>query len=394
VCPLKSPRWWTVASRLGLLIGGLLVGLFLGELAARVIRPAGNSDLLFNSPDASPPGLYQRDTALLLVPTPGFQATARSLGYAVPIRINRLGMRGPEPEAVAEVARWLTIGDSFTFSIQVPEEQTFIGRLSAERKEHFWNAGVDGYSTWQALDRYKGLRSSSGSSAVLLLFFLGNDLQDNERWPIQKAEMDRPPPAPPAGATRTAGGPPRPPEIRQGPPPLQWWKSILLKNSYLYAHLRVWSRARELATGRDPSIQRWGDELSIYTRSGAPRLAALIQKSEAPLRALAEEAARNGDQLLVAVAPPAFVVDQRRVEPTFKVVGLDPATATLDAPALAVWELLKRTGISACDLTLALRAGQESASTRGDAMYLTYDGHWTQAGHAVVAEELQRCLQR
>ncbi len=199
-------------------MGGLLVGLFLGELAARVIRPAGNSDLLFNSPDASPPGLYQRDAELLLVPTPGFQATARSLGYAVPIRINRLGMRGPEPEAVADVARWLTIGDSFTFSIQVPEEQTFIGHLSAERKEHFWNAGVDGYSTWQALDRYKGLRSSSGSSAVLLLFFLGNDLQDNERWPIQKAEMDRPPPAPPGGATHTAGGPPRPPEIRQGPP--------------------------------------------------------------------------------------------------------------------------------------------------------------------------------
>ena len=36
--------------------------------------------------------------------------------------------------------------------------------------------------------------------------------------------------------------------------------------------------------------------------------------------------------LIVAIAPPAFVIDTARMAPTFSLVGLDPQQAALEAP--------------------------------------------------------------
>ena len=91
---------------------------------------------------------------------------------------------------------------------------------------------------------------------------------------------------------------------------------------------------------------------------------------------------------MVAVAPPAFVVDTRRIEATFGVVGLSPADAALDAPGEAVKAALARQGIAHCDLAPALQQAQAA----GETVYLTYDGHWTAAGHRVVAETVAACL--
>ena len=160
--------------RLGLLVGGLVFGAVLAEGLARMVAPASNADLLFNSPDASPEGLYVMDPEVLMVPSPGFSATVRSLGYHVPLAINRHGVRGSEDRT----GGWLAVGDSFTLSVQVSESDTFSERLAGALGSPVHNAGVDGYSTWQALGRYRQLDSALGVSTVLLTFFLGNDFQD------------------------------------------------------------------------------------------------------------------------------------------------------------------------------------------------------------------------
>lgn len=355
-----------MVGRLGLVVGGLLLGAVLAEGLARVVAPAASADLLFNSPDASPVGLYVLDPQVLMVPSPGFSASVRSLGYHVPLAINQQGVRGAE----GVTGGWLAVGDSFTLSVQVTEQETFSGRLSQALGTPVHNAGVDGYSTWQALGRYRQLDAALGVDTVLLTFFLGNDFQDNDRFHHILRQ-----------STQLVAGAPIP---RQHLPPLE---ALLLRHSYLYAHWRIWDRQQGIQSGADPQRQNWLDELSIFSTQGKGRLSQLQGGTERALRDLRDQVRQRGDRLLVAVAPPAFQVVPERMEATFSVVGLDPAQADLDAPARAVEGILKRLDIARCDLVAPLRA----AATTGESLYFTFDGHWTPAGHAVVAQAVQAC---
>ena len=98
----------------------------------------------------------------------------------------------------------------------------------------------------------------------------------------------------------------------------------------------------------------------------------------------------SGDHLLVTIAPPSFGVDPARATGTLSAFGLldAGATATVDAPARRLTELLDRLGIAACDLTPALTA----AEAAGRAPYLRFDGHWSEAGHKVVADAIASCV--
>ena len=348
---------------------GLLVGLVLAEGLAWVINPPGNSDLLFDAYEALPRGFYVTDPELLAAPAPGFRGELHTLGRRVPLRINRAGLRGPD----APAGGWLVLGDSFTMALQVPEQQTFQARLQAATGQRFHNGGVDGYSTWQAAKRYELLAPSVRPRGVVLVFFLGNDLGDNERFPsvIQGARND--PPGRPLPFERIS--------------PLT---RLLMGYSHLYAHLRVWRRGQVLGRKEHRFFQQWHDELSIFTRGGAALLQRQAGPTEAALQALKQQAAQNGHDLLVALAPPAFQVMPGRVEATLGDLGLDPQTATLDAPLKLVLGLLRRHGIRACDLVPALRASIK----RGDSPYFTFDGHWTRVGHQVVADALAACLKK
>jgi len=362
-------RWTVWLGRAGLLLGGLVAGVVLADCAAGRVQPHGAADLLFNAPDNAPQGIYVNDPDLVFVPTPGFSGTMRSLGYAVPLRFNEHSLRGPEVGAKSGT-RWLAVGDSFTLSAQVTEEETFAGRLAAKRGWEVWNAGADGYSTWQAARRYASLDEELDLDGVLLTFFLGNDFQDNQRFPM---ELQR-------AANREAGQP-----IHGKPIP--WTTRFLMRHSYLYGQWLIRGRVAAMASPDSHERQRWQGELMPFTRHGTGRIQALLRDTEGALQELAQTAKRNGDPVVVAIAPPAFVIDTERVGPTFELVGLDPSEADLHAPGRTVRELVERAGLTACDLVAPLEAA------RGDEpLYFTYDGHWTARGHEVVASALDACL--
>ncbi len=360
-------RW---IGRLLLVLGGLLLGAVGAEVLSRMVRPDASADLLFGSPESSPMGLYVIDHQTLLTPRPGFSGTIRSPGYAVDLRINEAGLRGPSTASISG-KQWLAVGDSFTMSVQVPEEETFAGQLSGPVGAHIWNAGVDGFSTWQAGIRYAEIDDVLPIEQVVLTFFLGNDFQDNAHFP----HISRNPPSMPEGADIP----------REVMPPLT---RFLLRHSHLYAHWRVLQRRATVSTGQDHSGQRWKQELMIFSTDGAQSLSQLSRESEKALRTFRDAVQARGDTLLVAVAPPAFVIETDRAEATFEVVGLDTARMDLDAPRRAALDVLKRLNIPACDLTEPLK----TAADAGEALYFVYDGHWTADGHAVVAEALEGCL--
>lgn len=365
-------RLRTWLGRLGLLAGGLLVGLLLAELGARLLDPHGAADLLFNAPDNAPRGLYRNHPDLVTEPVPGFEATARSLGYRVSVRFDEHGLRGASPPPPSDTPRWLAGGDSFTLALQVSEAETFSQRLARRRGWEVLNAGVDGHSTWQPAIRYAALEPVLDLDGLLLVLFLGNDLDDNLLF-HEKQQLARRRPTGEAFEGHAQG-------------PLRSW---LGRHSYLFARWRVRQRARGFGDLPEAERARFRTELSVFTGSGARALEERLFATRQALMEAQRVVRERRDRLLVALAPPAFVVDPARAEPTLRLMGLDPADALLDAPGDAVAALLAELSIPACDLTPPLRGAAVDPSE----LYLPYDGHWSATGHEVVAAALDACLE-
>jgi len=362
---LNTPHRRTLARAL-LAVGGLALGLVLAEALARAVPPPVGGDFLL--PIASlgvPEGLYRPHPWLRSEPTPDFEGVVRSVGHEVNVRINSLGCRGAEP--AGDGARLMVVGDSFTIALQVQEDETFSARLSKLLGDEVLNCGVDGYSTWQALERYRLVDNEAQAEGVILVFFLGNDLSDNARAAAQQGSQTPPPP---------------PPEAQHVGAVERW----LITHSYLYGYGRLAMARAALRTTNAEERQRLADELGIFASSGGDRLQSAIEETRHAVRALRDEAQQRGDTLMVAVAPPVFAVDDDRTAPTLALVGLEGVDP--DAPRRAMLELLREEAVPACDLSPPLRA----AAIDGEHPYLLLDGHWSVSGHAVVAQELANCL--
>lgn len=364
---MSASRLRLAASRLLLGAAGLLVGLSLAEGLARLGAPLAGEELFFNAPEASNPGMYKPDRDLLLVPVPGFRGGIASVGYSSEVRFNALGLRGSED--LGAQPRWLVVGDSFALGAQVPEEKTFPSILSGATGSSFLNAGVDGYSTWQALGRYRELDSAVQATGLLLLFFLGNDLTDNVSFPRIIASVPPGPRALPQG-------------IGQGS-----LSRFAFRHCLLFAYYRVWTQRRRAVGQQDFAYRRFREELLPFSEEGAPSLRALLGASEESLRQMKTETEQRGDRLLVVVAPPLYALSAKETSKTLATVGLRGARP--DAPRQALLELLGRLEIRTCDLTDPLAESER----QGDRPYLRFDGHWSSSGHAVVASRIRSCLE-
>jgi hypothetical protein len=340
------------------------------ETGFRIVRSDDAVDLLYNAPDNAPNGLYTTDADVYAIPTPGFRGVQQSLGYKVDLRINRHGLRGPEV-GPRSGPRYLAAGDSFTMAAQVAESDTFVARVAEDLKIEVLNSGVDGYGTFQALERYKQLDKDLELDGVILTFFVGNDVHDNVRWPQVRQEAQR---------------------MRPGQPlsrrPVGAVHGFFYKRSALYAAVQMQLRKRAMSRPDTPDRHRWVSELMLFTQDGGGVLGAQMPHTVRALRELAAEVERRGDSLMVAIAPPAFQIETERLDATFQLVGLDPSRAQPDAVSNAVRDVLQRYGIRSCDLVDPLRR----AHAAGREMYLQYDGHWSPKGHAVVSNALVRCM--
>jgi hypothetical protein len=350
-----------------LILAGLVVGVFGAEGLARCIRAPVGADLLFAyTPMGMPAGFYRPHATLGVEPVPGFTGEVRLPGQMIPLRVNREGLRGPEPDLGSP--RWLAVGDSFTLALQVPEEDTFEALLGAALGLQVLNGGVEATGTWQARERYRLIDDRIGVDGVVNVFFTGNDYKDNEH-------PTRLPPAPEA----PGGDQPAP----ASPVPRFRW---LFQRSYLATFAAITVRKLALLRRDSFDAMRMRQELLPFSAHGRDTLAALLPATRAALGALRDETVARGDRLVVAVAPPIFVVDPARAGPTLALVGLEPPA--LDPPQQAVIGILHELGVETCDLGPALTA----ARAAGGAPYLPLDGHWSAEGHRVAARALAACL--
>jgi lysophospholipase L1-like esterase len=367
--------------RLGLVLGGLLAGVLLAELAARyLVEPVGREDLLFNAPAYSPLDLYINDPELLLLPNPGFEGEVATAEYRSFVRINEDSLRGPplapKPEGTL---RLMAVGDSFTMSAQVEEEDLFqtllAERLAAQlgRPVEILNGGVDGYGTLQELGRVEHLAEKAQLDGALFLFFLGNDITDNVTYNQlargRRSEVPRPLDYKP-GATPTMAGAPN-------HPPIPTWRVFLAQHSYLFAYWDVWQKSKDV----DPRMLfRFKGELEIFLKdSGGLRMQ--MKDTRRAMALVGERCEARGLRCFVAIAPAAYMVEENRLENTFTMVGLDASRVDFQRATDAVLSAVPE-GVPVLDLLplLAPRADED--------LYFTFDGHWSERGHAAVAEVL------
>jgi lysophospholipase L1-like esterase len=321
----------------------------------------------------APPGREEVIVGLV----PGAVGEMRTLEYSTTVRVNSLGVRGPElaPKASGEL-RILAVGDSFTLGIQHEEPDTWTERLGAQLSERLGrpvtvvNAGVDDYGTDRATAAMQRLARPAQIDAVLLTFYTGNDFTDNR--PLEelaralgvKGPGENPPPPPPPDAMETGWGP------------------VLGRLSYGYAYYMASREARALAA--DPEATAlFREQLRAF--SDPALLERTAGYSRDALRRYHDACTRLGLRCFVAIAPPAFAVHTERIGPTWATYGLGEPPEDLDGPARALTQGLPQ-ALPVLDLAPALRA----ASDRD--LYFTFDGHWNAAGVEVVADALAEFL--
>ena len=193
---------WT--GNLGLILGGIACGVFVGEIGLRVADIPSQLQLAVktvnppnavtgtNEPPATPSGSFYRiDPNLGWGHKPGMSGWWREEGNAY-VEINRDGFRDrdypqdPPPNTI----RIAVLGDSFAEAMQVDADEALWAVMERkladcpvlkERRIEAINFGVTNYGTAQQLLMLRQKVWNYSPDIVLLAVFTGNDISDNYR---------------------------------------------------------------------------------------------------------------------------------------------------------------------------------------------------------------------
>jgi lysophospholipase L1-like esterase len=343
-----------------------LVALLLAEMLVRWIAP--RAVLLVDR------GLYLDDPPRGYRLNPGFVGRITNrVEYSTEVRVNAEGLRGAAVAPGRERPRVLVLGDSFAFGVGAGETETLPVRLAAHlaaetAPAEVLNGGVPGYGVPDEASWYTAWGRRLDADLVVLLVFVGNDLQD--AVPGRRASVID-------GLLVIPGA---------SPSTLGFW---LYHHSELYVLLKT-SPAGDLARrllGRPTPHERaqGAEEMSLYA-TGEPTETEQVGGA-ATARAVRELAAAMPPPRLVAVLVPSLVsIDPKLWRETLAAYGLDPSRH--DPGRLAGWfrALFEREGIPTLDLAPALAA----ALARGERVYYPLDRHLTPAGYDLAALEVAR----
>jgi lysophospholipase L1-like esterase len=128
---------------------------------------------------------YAPDPELLWRLRPG-QSTRTKIGH-YPVRINSMGMRGPEfsCQRSTNTFRVIVFGDSYTFGWGVRQEETYAAQLQQLLQKAWpqlyvevWNAGCNGYSLMQEVASLRRLNSCRPDLTVISCSFNDDALFD------------------------------------------------------------------------------------------------------------------------------------------------------------------------------------------------------------------------
>ena len=191
LCFDRMSKLKTLGVNVGLTLGGLLMGVIIGEVGLRIGGIQGYPKI-GEIIDSAPTGFHTSDQNLGWKLKPGVSGEWKGEGASF-LQVNSEGLRDREHTKAKppNTLRIAVLGDSFTEAIHVPVEQTFWSKLERKlgnceavkgrKKVEVINFGVQGYGTAQELIMLRKKVWDYSPDIVVLAFFIGNDVINNSR---------------------------------------------------------------------------------------------------------------------------------------------------------------------------------------------------------------------
>ncbi|MDD9907954.1 MAG: SGNH/GDSL hydrolase family protein [Rhodospirillaceae bacterium] len=365
--------------------------LFAGLLAEISLRAIGIAYPIF----------HRLETLRGWSPQPGLSGVWMTEGEAL-IENNREGFRDRDHplEKPAGAYRIAILGDSMSEALAVPREKTYWSiledRLAACRggPVDVMNFSVSGYGTAQQLLTLRHNVLKYSPDLVLLAFFTGNDVWNNERaldghedrvyFVLEDGQLSLD-----DSNTQTTRF-----QLKK------FWRgtvNAIINASRLFQLFREFYTRTRNATRSDakPSATVFNPESADYAIFKAPETAAWRNAwatTEALLRKMRDETVSAGSEFkIVNLTAPAQVYPDSAVRRGFaKALGVDG----LDYPDQRVAALAQGAGIPAISLVEPLRAyaDQHKAYLHGFENTRLGTGHWNETGHRLAGETIARTL--
>ena len=347
------------------------------------------------------PGNYSTGTFLTPHPVygrfhvPGFDGWIKSREFTSRVTINSLGLRGPERGYAkpAGTRRILVLGDSFTEAAQVAERDSTVSRLESalnargtDRYEVL-NAGIGGWGTGQQLVylREEGYRYTP--DLVVVMLYLGNDVFDNS-YALQGSPKN---PHEPYWVFRDDGRF-EPMEFRtRKPEDVSPMVSTLRERTLLYNVFEtgVLVKLQDAEDDEELRANRFNlNKMAIHATKSSDRQDNAWRVTLTLLQQVRQLGDERGFQTAVVIAPAAFQVYDADWQALLTENKLKPDEWSPDLPNAVLAVNAGMVSAPMLDLLPALH----DAAPGGERLYYPYDKHWTSAGHAVAAREIERFL--
>lgn len=327
--------------------------------------------------------------------------TQEELEFRTPVQINREGFRDVDHarEKPSDVTRVLIVGDSYIEAMQVPLEATVARRLEAALnagggKYEVISMGVSGFGTAGELLTYERFGRAYAPDFVILNFYAGNDIRNNSPVlepvfiPVYSSD----------GSVERILPPKRP---RRGGVLgrfLAWSqayrfvrKRILTQNPALAARLVRLGMLSPQAIERVPSVNGVPVDYWLFAATPGPQAEQWDEAwkhTENLLQRFRTTVERDGARFMMSIAT---IRDRIYPESWATILETYPAmqrvTWDLAAPETRLEGWCREQYVQCVSLTPVFM--QHCDEKR---LHWVYDGHWTEAGHALAATTLAAAL--
>lgn len=273
--------------------------------------------------------------------------------------------------------RVIFLGDSFTAALQVRLEDTFFRRFErqcADLNVEAVSFGHNGYGTAQEALVLEKLGLKFDPDLVVIMFFVGNDFQNNSRE--LEGKLDRPYPRIENG-TLVIDGFERP---RDEARPV---RNFLQGNFHSYRLLKLLLFS---AFGTADETQRQVGFFEVYNVARRPAsFENAFLLTVLTLERIRDVAGSAGAETLVVLVPQQEAVYPDRYEKLKRSFppGFDFSHYDFEKPEKDLAVMLDKKGIRTLRLLPAFKQSSEN-------LYFERDGHFTEKGHALTARLIEK----
>jgi hypothetical protein len=328
-------------------------------------------------------GVWYKTKDDLTILRPNFKGVAKGIETVQEIQTNSIGMRDREHEVEADkgVLRVMVLGDSHMEALQMKFEHSFPRLLEDKlrallsREVEVINVAVSGWGTDEQVTYFSRYGKKFKPNLVLLAVTLHNDISDNLEQNFHVFVDGK-------LASKSV----------QITPDVEYkiWqlKAFLGAQFHAYQLLRVWWHAKGLTEGG----QQLNSHVAGLVRKESPeQINKGWQMTRQLLVKLKGEAAQIDAQLAMFLIPLSMQLDEEKLRGFLSDNHLSSSAVDIERPQRLMKEFMDDAHIEVIDLLPCFR---EWEMTHRKALFLKYDGHWTEDGHDLASSVVSQALVR